>query len=187
MDLDGEIEMDLVTHDARKFFLMLLGKNGYVLEQIFSPLVIVNAPEFDELRSIAARCITRHHRHHFRSFARHQWADVIKPGKPTVKKLLYAYRPLLAGIHLMNEGRIESNIVTLNKSFGLSYIDDLVAAKLAGSERMKAESFDLAFHERELIRLHEVLEGASENSTLPEEQTGREALNDLLVRLRHGD
>jgi uncharacterized protein len=29
--VDG-LELDLVTHDARKFFLLLLKKNGYVLE-----------------------------------------------------------------------------------------------------------------------------------------------------------
>src|SRR5205814_3041664 len=34
------IELDLVTHDARKFFLLLLKKNGYVLEQLYSPLVV---------------------------------------------------------------------------------------------------------------------------------------------------
>ena len=31
---DG-LEIDLVTHDARKFFGLLLKKNGYVLEQVF--------------------------------------------------------------------------------------------------------------------------------------------------------
>src|ERR1017187_10526308 len=34
---DG-LEIDLVTHDARKFFSLMLKKNGYVLEQVFSPL-----------------------------------------------------------------------------------------------------------------------------------------------------
>src|ERR1700750_2885198 len=36
----GDIEMDLVTHDVRKFFEMLLKRNGYVLEQLFSPLIV---------------------------------------------------------------------------------------------------------------------------------------------------
>src|SRR4051812_14515626 len=36
---DG-LEIDLVTHDARKFFTLLLKKNGYVLEQVLSPLVV---------------------------------------------------------------------------------------------------------------------------------------------------
>src|SRR5437763_15989042 len=44
---DG-LEIDLVTHDARKFFGLLLKKNGYVLEQVFSPLVVRSTPEHDE-------------------------------------------------------------------------------------------------------------------------------------------
>ena len=32
------LEMDIVSHDVRKFFKLLLKKNGYVLEQLFSPL-----------------------------------------------------------------------------------------------------------------------------------------------------
>src|SRR5437764_11402533 len=31
---DGGLEVDLVTHDAKKFFGLLLRKNGYVLEQV---------------------------------------------------------------------------------------------------------------------------------------------------------
>ena len=32
------LEIDLVTHDAKKFFAMMLKKNGYVLEQLLSGL-----------------------------------------------------------------------------------------------------------------------------------------------------
>ena len=39
------LEIDLVTHDARKFFELLLRKNGYVLEQLYSPLVVHTTPE----------------------------------------------------------------------------------------------------------------------------------------------
>ncbi|MWA10167.1 hypothetical protein E5671_13450 [Streptomyces sp. BA2] len=33
------VEMDLVTHDLRKFVRLMLRHNGYVLEQLLSPLV----------------------------------------------------------------------------------------------------------------------------------------------------
>src|SRR5437773_4847886 len=36
---DG-LEIDLVTHDIRKFFTLLMKKNGYVLEQLYSPLIV---------------------------------------------------------------------------------------------------------------------------------------------------
>src|SRR5580692_1628353 len=55
---DG-LEMDLVTHDARKFFLLMLKKNGYVLEQLYSPLIVRTTPEHEELKMIGRSCITR--------------------------------------------------------------------------------------------------------------------------------
>src|SRR5207248_7623773 len=34
------VQIDMVTHDVRKFISLLLKKNGYVLEQVLSPLVV---------------------------------------------------------------------------------------------------------------------------------------------------
>src|SRR5213075_1089786 len=48
---DG-LEIDLVTHDVKKFVRLLLKKNGYVLEQLYSPLVVQTTPEHDELKTI---------------------------------------------------------------------------------------------------------------------------------------
>src|SRR3954464_3303018 len=35
-----DLELDLVTHDVKKFFGLMLRRNGYVLEQLFSPLIV---------------------------------------------------------------------------------------------------------------------------------------------------
>src|SRR5580658_11320894 len=67
------IELDLVTHDIKKFFKMLLKKNGYVLEQLYSALVVHSTPEHDELKAIAKSCITRYHSHHYLGFAETEW------------------------------------------------------------------------------------------------------------------
>src|SRR2546425_1072291 len=48
----GALEMDMVSHDVRKFFGLLLKKNGYVLEQLFSPLIVHTTPEHEELKEI---------------------------------------------------------------------------------------------------------------------------------------
>ncbi len=69
---DG-LEIDLVTHDAKKFFGLMLKKNGYVLEQLLSPLVVYTTPEHEELKALAADCITKHHAHHYLGFAETQW------------------------------------------------------------------------------------------------------------------
>src|SRR5881392_2682159 len=39
------LDMGLVTLDAKKFFLLMLKKNGYVLEQLYSPLVLHTTAE----------------------------------------------------------------------------------------------------------------------------------------------
>ena len=180
---DG-LEIDLVTHDAAKFFNLMLRRNGYVLEQIFSPLVVFTTPEYDELKSIAAECITRHHAHHYLGFAATQWKLFSKESPPRVKPLLYVYRVLLTGIHLMRTGKVEANLITLNETVKLSYLDDLIAQKQTSPEKGTLATSDLEFFTREYERLTNELELAHEQSSLPEMPSARAALNDLLVRLR---
>lgn len=185
--LEDGIEIDLVTHDAKKFFGLILKKNGYVLEQIFSPLVIHTTPEHEELKQIATTCITRHHAHHYLGFAATQWKLFQRESPPRVKPLLYVYRVLLTGIHLMSTGEVEANLHRLNESARLSFIDDLIERKLAGPEKSLLPETDIGFHEVEYERLVAELESASEKSHLPEVPSGKDALNDLLVRLRLPD
>lgn len=180
---DG-LEMDLVTHDARKFFGLMLKKNGYVLEQLLSPLVVHTTPEHEELKAIAQDCITKFHGHHYLGFAATQWKLFRKEEPPRVKPLLYVYRVLLTGIHLMRSGEVEANLLKLNETAKLPYIDELVERKLAGPEKGRLNEADIAFYEGEYERLVAELESTMEKSTLPDVATGKAALNDLLVRLR---
>lgn len=131
---DG-LEIDMVTHDAKKFFGLLLKKNGYVLEQVLSPLIVHTTPEHGELKEIAAQCITRHHAHHYLGFAETQWRLFEKENPPRVKPLLYVYRVLLTGIHLMQTGVVEANLGRLNETAKLPYLDDLIQRKVTGAEK----------------------------------------------------
>jgi predicted nucleotidyltransferase len=180
------LEMDLVTHDAKKFFVLMLKKNGYVLEQLFSPLVLRTTSEHEELKDLGRGCITRHHSHHYFGFAQTQWKLFEKENPRRVKPLLYVYRVLLTGIHLMQSGEVEANLLNLNGRFRLPYVDDLIARKLAGREQSTLPDADVAFHQTEYDRLRGELENAFEKSTLPEAPTAQPGLNDLLIRLRLG-
>lgn len=180
---DG-LEIDLVTHDIKKFMTLMLKKNGYVLEQLLSPLVVYTTPEHEELKAIAPKCITKHHAHHYLGFAASQWKLFLKEEKPRVKPLLYVYRVLLTGIHLMQSGEVEANLVQLNKRFKLSYISELIDLKVNGAEKGTLDDADLGFHRREYERLVSELEQAFEASELPESPTAEASLNDLLVKLR---
>src|SRR5882762_4118997 len=78
------LEMDIVSHDVRKFFGLVLKKNGYVLEQLFSPLIVQTTPEHEELKALASGgagrtgVITKHHSHHYFGFAETQWNLFLK-------------------------------------------------------------------------------------------------------------
>jgi uncharacterized protein len=180
---DG-LEIDLVTHDAKKFFGLMLKKNGYVMEQVLSPLVLHTTTEHEELKAIAKDCLTRHHAHHYLGFAETQWKLFQKENPPRVKPLLYVYRVLLTGIHLMRTGVVEANLVRLNEQAKLSYIPELIERKRTGSEKERLGQVDIDFHQSEYERLRGVLQEAFEASRLPEVPCGAEALNALLVRLR---
>lgn len=180
---DG-LEIDLVTHDVHKYFNLLLKRNGYVLEQVYSPLVVHSTPEFEALKRIGRDCITRHHAHHYLGFVKTQWGLFTKEKPRRVKPLLYVYRVLLTGIHLMRTGEVEANLVNLNTIYQLPYVPDLIARKLSGHEQSILMDDDYAFHESEYQRLTQELELAHQASTLPDKPSAQNELNDLLIQIR---
>lgn len=184
-DREG-IELDLVTHDVKKFFSLMLKKNGYVQEQLLSPIVVHAGPGFEELRDIAPACVTRHHSHHYFGFSQTQWELALKETPTRVKPLLYVYRVLLTGIKLMRTGTFEMNLLKLNEEFRLGWLDELVRAKREGHEKIASTGLDLAFHQKEYERLRVQLEESFAASALPNEHSALPRLNDLLVRIRLG-
>lgn len=181
---NGKLELDLVTHEIKKFMGLMLKKNGYVLEQLFSPLIVHTTPTHEELKAIAPGCITRYHSHHYLGFAQTQWRLFEKEQPPRVKPLLYVYRVLLTGIYLMQTGVIEANLVTLNQQFGLPQIPELIERKQSGGERSILTQADCAFHQQEYRRLTQALVETSDRTHLPNTATAQPALHDLLVRVR---
>lgn len=188
--IEDGLELDLVTHDITKFMLMMLRKNGYVLEQMMSPLIVHTTPEHQELCSLVPKCLTKHHIHHYLGFAETQWKLVLKSANeagaagPRVKPLLYLYRVLLTGIHLMRAHAVECNLEVLNLDHRLSYIPDLLTLKKDGTEKQTMNRFDHHFHQQEFERLKAMLRTESERSSLADVPSAKDALNDLLIRIR---
>ncbi|MFF3348764.1 DNA polymerase beta superfamily protein [Streptomyces sp. NPDC002779] len=180
-DRDG-VEMDLVTHDLRKFVRLMLRRNGYVLEQLLSPLVVHTTDAHRELVALAPGTVTRHHAHHYRGFANTQWRLHSKTGE--LKPLLYTFRVLLTGIHLMRTGEVQAHLPTLlgEVSEAPGYLPELIAAK-AEREHGPAE-VDHARVAADVERLHLLLDEAQAASALPEAATVHDALHDLVVRIR---
>ncbi|MFI6661297.1 DNA polymerase beta superfamily protein [Streptomyces sp. NPDC050523] len=179
-DRDG-VEMDLVTHDVRKFVRLMLRRNGYVLEQLLSPLVVHTTDAHRELAALTPGVITSHHAHHYRGFATTQWRLFGKTGE--LKPLLYTFRVLLTGIHLMCSGEVQAHLPTLlGEVDAPAYLPDLIAVK-AEREHGAAE-VDHARVQADVERLHAALDEAQAASALPGAATVHDALHDFLVRIR---
>jgi uncharacterized protein len=180
--VDEGTEVELVSHEVAKYLRLLVRHNGYILEQILSPIVVIGQGFLDELRPLACRCITRHHYHHYRGFYATQRKLLEKEDPKRTKPLLYAYRVLMTGIHLLRTGEIEANLPRLNEGFRFSFLDELMERKVKG-ENISTGDLDWQFHEDQLAALETTLDRAFEVSKLPNEPD-RAAINEYLVKVR---
>jgi predicted nucleotidyltransferase len=186
IDDTSRVDLDWVAHDVRKFARLMTNHNGYVLEQLFSPLVVVTTPAHAALRELGRGCVTRPTARHYQGFARGRRKRLAEPN-PTVKHLLYAYRTLLTGIHMMRSGEVVANITVLNDEFRLPCVTELVERKRHGAEKSALRESDIAEHAPYLDRLESDLESAYAASHLPETPQTAAALDDFVVGLRLGD
>ncbi|MFI5910518.1 DNA polymerase beta superfamily protein [Dactylosporangium sp. NPDC051541] len=174
------MELDVVSQELAKFIRLLLRPNGYVLEQLLSPLVIRTSELHDELRALAPHCLTPEHARHYLGFASGQWLLYSKTGE--LKPALYTLRVLHTGIHLLRTGEVQADLRVLNT---LPYVPDLIEAKKAGEHRTLPEGLvppeTLA---ADVARLTAELESARDTSRLPATPSAAPALNDLLIRTR---
>lgn len=178
-----EPEVDFVSHDIGKFLRLALKGNGYVLEQLLSPLVVETTEWHAELKAIAPGLMTRRLYYHYRGFFTHQEKIYHNIGSKKVKGLLYQYRVALTGIHALTTGEIEANVLRLNEHFRLSGIAELAAMKVGGEAMFLTDD---APYIAEIETLEPRLNAAFEQSRLPDQAPAetRRAVEDLLLRCR---
>ena len=182
--VDG-VEIDLVSHDLVKFVTLLLQPHGNYLEQLFSPLVVVDTPWAEELRGLARQgSISRRAYQPYAGYAQSQWREWRKQaaaGPAPLKPLLYAYRVSLTGIHLLRTGQVNANLAELAPAYGCGHLLRLIAAKTA---EHVALALPVDEHDAALARLQEDLAAARDASPLPPEPTNEAALDDFVLRVR---
>jgi predicted nucleotidyltransferase len=179
---DG-VELDVVSHDLLKFAKLLNSRNGYVLEQLLSPLVVVTTDLHAALTELAPGLITRNHTYHYLGFSHSQEKLYAKTGE--LKPALYTLRVLLTGIHLMRTGQLQTDLGVLGTS--LAYLPDLIAAKRE-AEHGPFPPGVTARLAADIPRLRAELEAARDASALPDrpDEATVSALHDLIVRTRLG-
>lgn len=175
--MDG-LEMDVVSHELGKWLRLGAKPTGYMLEQLYSPLIVSTSEAHEDLRVACRGFICRRLYRHYRGFAYSQRRELAHTRK-RVKVLLYNYRVLLTGIHVLRTGELEANLVRLNEHFHLGAVSDLLALKV----REASDVADIEPHLREIEALHAQLEVAWSESPLPDDPD-TEAVDRLFIRLR---
>lgn len=111
-----------------------------------------------------------------------QWRLFEKTGE--LKPLLYTFRVLLTGIHLMRSGEVQADLPTLVREVGEApeYLPELIAVKAEAEHG--AAPVDIARMQADVEALHGVLDAAQAVSGLPEAASAHDALHDFVVRAR---
>jgi predicted nucleotidyltransferase len=183
-EADGVAAGDWVAHDVTKFARLLMRRNGWALEQLFSPLVVCGEGWLADLRTIARGFLVRHLFHHYRGSYWTQWKLLHRPDA-TLRQLLDAFRIGLTGIHLLRVGEVECRLEPLINEAGVGVqVHELVERKRQAEEGARLFPDDLERFRLLLEGLERELGEAYEQSTLPELPSTLAALDDFVVRAR---
>ena len=177
------VEVDIVTHDLKKFLLLLFKGNGNILESLYSPLVVSTSPLHQEITALGQKCITRQCAVYYQGMAANHYRRL---KINDIKRLIHIYRCLLMSMHLMRSGQLEMNVPLLAQEYQQMQIMDLIEYKLSGM--IGLDEHELAHHMSIVEELQARLTRETEESHLPERATPetRQELERILLHARMG-
>ncbi len=176
------VECDLTTHEARKALGLLLGGNGNLLEQILSPIQLLE--DIEAIQALGRGAISKRFMRHYRGFFGGMCREHLRSEKRSAKTLLYAYRVALTGVHLMRTGELVCDLERLASEHGFEPALELIEFKRAAREKSQVPPELDALHQSHWPALEAAMAEALEASTLPEEPPNRAACSDWLVQTR---
>lgn len=177
------LDVDYVSVDLAECLRLLVGKNGYVLEQILSPHVVLAWPGFETLRDLARGTLSRGLYHHYRGWARGRWKDFTSEEPRRVKLLIDVYRVLLTGTRLLETGELVSSLPALAEAGGHDDVMDLISRRVAG-ERLVLERSEAERHAQRVSELESAMQRAFEQSSLPDAAPNLDDVERFLVETR---
>ena len=100
-----------------------------------------------------------------------------------VKTLLYVYRVLLTGMHLLETGELDANLPRLAAARGLDFVSELVERKRRG-EATTLDREEVERHAQRVSSIEAEMLRAYEQSRLPDAATNIDEINDFLIETR---
>lgn len=179
-----QIECDLTSNEISQALRLLINGNGNMLERIFSPIQLINSPEYEKIKQLAQGALSKKFLRHYIGFFKGCCRDHERAKQHYAKSMLYSYRVALTGVHLLMNQSVECDLNILAEIYGFEEIKYLIELKTNTIEKaILDEDTDQLFREkwRDLSKL---LYLAEENSSLPEFSTNQAECNDWLISIR---
>ena len=179
-------EYDFTSNELGHVARLLLRGNGNMFERFLGPFPVVTTPAGHRMRALARNSLSRKVAHHYGGFFRgmiREYKAEASAGLRTAKRLLYAYRVALTGVHLLLTGELVTNVVSLHEEYGCRNVLELVHRKRS-RENGEILDTDEPRYLADLARLEQVLEEAVARSVLPDEPANRGELEDFIVGTR---
>lgn len=181
-------EVHLTFHDLRRYLDMVArASNTAVLEELYSPHVVVTGVEHEQLKGIARNFLTRLSYHDFRDRADEHRRRLHGSGPVPVVDLLEAARLYLCGVLLLKTGTLESNLEVLIDRQEAYWLRPFLARQRQQGSQALLASDECRLVAYDLQDLEGQLHAAHEGSTLPDGVGSVSALDEFLVELRLRD
>lgn len=178
---------DIEVFELKKELNLALKSNCNVLEHINANPVYRTAEYLDMKRLVNNAMSKKGLYGSYRGLARFNYKKFIMRDRRTYKKYLYIFRGLMAGIHVLQTGRIQPSLVELNKYFKIKDLDVLIKHKIEGKEKEEVrDAIDSGALDEHIGSLFSRLDKAYEKSKIPEkpDEDDIERLNRWLINLR---
>lgn len=180
-------EYDFSANEIGQVVQLALKGNGNMLERLLGPFNVVTTPAGTILARLVAENLSSRSIHHYQGFFRKTQLDYAKEaaqGVRKAKRLLYGYRTALTGIHLLQNGTVETDIHHLAR---LYHYEEPVAALYTVKLRAEKQFIDdvsAKEHLDNFAKLEKQLDNAFRTSSLPAAPTHPDVLEDFLAEVR---
>lgn len=182
-----EIKPDTVLFEVKKEIGLAMSGNCNVLEHLNAPPIYRTTESMELVKLINNSIHKKGLYDSYKGMATFNYRKFILQGKKSYKKYLYVFRGLMAGIYVLQTGRIQSNIVELNKYFKINEINELIKYKQERMEEAEVEDLKNSGRLDELIlELYGRIDDAYMKSKIPDsiDPSDEEILNEYLIKLR---
>jgi len=186
LEIKTKDDNDIVLFEIKKLISLALKGNCNILEEINSDQFYKNA-DFVKLKQLINNAFGKKGIYNsYRGMATFNYKRFILRGRNTIKKYLYVFRGLMAGIYCLQTGLIKPNIEELNKHFKIKEVTKLLKIKKAGKENEPLKDLETGVLDNKIKELFDKIDEAYIKCKMPEKPTQEEIdeVNKFLIKLR---